>query len=142
MIDAMRCPRRPTCLRNHDRTAGAADGPYFSAERLWLERLKHQPQSLPVWPEFSLDQCQAEAQSWTVFGDPTKSDFLIAFEEIAYQNSKAWKTVEHSYSVVMHSAYHRGQIASDMRPGHTPATRTSFMLCDRDWLSRLHGGQR
>jgi uncharacterized damage-inducible protein DinB len=33
----------------------------FSAERLWLERLKHEPQSLPVWPEFSLEQCQAQA---------------------------------------------------------------------------------
>ena len=33
----------------------------FSAERLWLERLKHQPQSLLVWPEFSLDQCEVQA---------------------------------------------------------------------------------
>src|SRR5579863_9613263 len=31
----------------------------LSAERLWLERIKKQPQSLPVWSDFTLDQCEA-----------------------------------------------------------------------------------
>ena len=40
----------------------------LSAERLWLERIRQQPQSLPVWPEFNLDQGKAQidelAQLW------------------------------------------------------------------------------
>ncbi len=33
----------------------------FAAERVWLERLKQQPQSVPVWPTFDLNRCQQEA---------------------------------------------------------------------------------
>ena len=32
----------------------------LSAERLWLERIRNQPQSLPVWPDLSLEQCEAQ----------------------------------------------------------------------------------
>ena len=105
----------------------------FSAERLWLERLKH-------WPEFSLDQCQAEAAEldclWRPYLNQTSPSLLS--EEIAYQNSKgeAWtSTVEDILThVVMHSAYHRGQIASDMRAhGHTPAY-TDFIHALRQGL--------
>src|SRR5882762_5576848 len=32
----------------------------LSAERLWLERIRRQPQSLPVWPDFSPEQCEAQ----------------------------------------------------------------------------------
>src|SRR5947209_6822284 len=34
----------------------------LSAERLWLERLQAQPQSLPVWPEFMVQECRAHAE--------------------------------------------------------------------------------
>ncbi|HXM36872.1 MAG TPA: DinB family protein [Pyrinomonadaceae bacterium] len=112
----------------------------LSAERLWLERLQRQPQSLPVWPEFSLDECQAQAAEldrlWRLYLRQTSPSLLS--EEIAYQNSKgeAWtSTVEDILThVVMHSAYHRGQIASDMRAhGHTPAY-TDFIHAVRQGL--------
>jgi len=112
----------------------------FSAERLWLERLKHQPQSLPVWPELSLDECQAQAAEldrlWRPYLNQTAPSLLS--EEIAYKNSKgeAWtSTVEDIPTyVVMHSAHHRGQIASDMRVhGHTPAY-TDFIHAVRQGL--------
>jgi uncharacterized damage-inducible protein DinB len=112
----------------------------FSAQRLWLERLKHQPQSLPVWPEFSLDECQAQAAElvrlWRPFLNQTSPSLLS--EQIAYHNSKgeAWSsTVEDILThVVMHSAHHRGQIASDMRAhGHPPAY-TDFIHAVRQGL--------
>ena len=112
----------------------------FSAERLWLERLKHEPQSLPVWPEFSLEQCQAQAAEldrlWRPYLNQASPSLLS--KEIAYQNSKgeAWtSTVEDILThVVMHSAYHRGQIASDLRAqGHTPAY-TDFIHATRQGL--------
>jgi len=33
----------------------------LAAERVWLDRLKQQPPSLPVWPEPDLAQCEAQA---------------------------------------------------------------------------------
>jgi len=43
----------------------------LSAERLWLERIRNSPQSLPVWPDFSVEQCDAQitelAQLWRHF---------------------------------------------------------------------------
>jgi len=100
----------------------------LAAERVWLERLKQQPQSVPVWPKPDLDQCEADAQElgrlWFAYlelvtaGDVTQS--------ISYKNSKGedWTSaiVDVLLHVVMHSAYHRGQIASHMRAnGQTPA---------------------
>ena len=33
----------------------------LAAERVWLERLRQVPQSVPVWPEPDLTQCETEA---------------------------------------------------------------------------------
>jgi uncharacterized damage-inducible protein DinB len=112
----------------------------FSAERLWLERLKQQPQSLPVWPECSLDECQVQAAEldrlWQQYLSQTSPSSLS--EEVPYKNTKGevWtSTVQDILTqVVMHSAYHRGQIASDMRAhGHTPAY-TDFIHAVRQGL--------
>jgi uncharacterized damage-inducible protein DinB len=80
----------------------------LAAELVWLERLKQQPQSVPVWPEPDL----------ITAGDVSQS--------ISYRNTKGeeWTStiVDVLTHVVMHSAYHRGQIASHMRAnGQTPA---------------------
>jgi len=112
----------------------------LSAERLWLERLKRQPQSLPVWPEFSLDQCEAQiaelAQLWREYlGQPSLAGLS---EKISYQNSKGepWtSTVEDVLThVVLHSAYHRGQIASQMRAGGEQPAYTDFIHAVRQGL--------
>jgi uncharacterized damage-inducible protein DinB len=103
----------------------------FSAERLWLERLQLQKQSLPVWPEFSLQQCEAQAAElpglWRGYLD-RNADLA---RPVGYKNSKGepWTSPAEDVllHVVMHSAYHRGQIASDMRAaGFTPAS-TDFI---------------
>lgn len=98
----------------------------LAAERVWLERLKQVPQSVPVWPEPDSAQCEAEAthleRQWL--------EYLKAVadlsETVSYKNSKGelWSSTigDILTHVVMHSAYHRGQIASHMREqGHTPA---------------------
>lgn len=100
----------------------------FAAERLWLERLKQQPQSVPVWPEPDLAQCEAEAsalgQLWFQYLDLITAGDVA--QTISYKNSKGelWTStiVDILTHVVIHSAYHRGQIASHMRAnGQTPA---------------------
>jgi len=108
-----------------------------SAEGLWLERLRGEVQSLPVWPEFDLNQCEMRAQQvaglWVEYLKPMSAAGLG--EKISYKNSmgESWSnTVQDVLThVVLHSAYHRGQIASLMRAnGHTPAY-TDFILAVR-----------
>ena len=113
----------------------------LSAERLWLERLHQTPQSLPVWPRWSLDQCEAQASEisrlWREYLDETSGDLS---EAVTYKNSKGEtysSTIEEILThVVLHSAYHRGQIASHMRAnGQTPAY-TDFIHGARQGLIR------
>lgn len=100
----------------------------FAAERVWLERLKQLPQSVPVWPEFDLSRCQQESgelgRLWEEYLELTTAGDVS--QNISYKNSKgeSWTSsvVDVLTHVVMHSAYHRGQIASHMREtGQTPA---------------------
>jgi len=99
-----------------------------AAERVWLERLKQVPQSVPVWPKLDQEQCEAQAAElgglWLEFLDLITAGDVS--QSISYKNSKgeAWTStiVDVLTHVVIHSAYHRGQIASHMRAsGQTPA---------------------
>ncbi len=100
----------------------------FAAERVWLERLKQQPQSVAVWPSLDLKQCQHEATDLSRLWHE-HLDLITAgdvSQTVSYKNSKgeSWTSsiVDVLTHVVMHSAYHRGQIASHMREsGQTPA---------------------
>jgi uncharacterized damage-inducible protein DinB len=100
----------------------------LAAELVWLERLKGQPQSVPVWPQPDLAQCEAQAAKlggqWLKFLDLITAGDVS--QSISYRNSKGeqWTNtiVDVLTHVVMHSAYHRGQIATHMRAtGQTPA---------------------
>jgi uncharacterized damage-inducible protein DinB len=118
-----RHPARPFQLLAH----------ILSAERLWLERIRKQPQSLAVWPEFTLEQCGAEidelALLWREHLDTPLPAGLA--EQVAYKNSKGemWaNTVEDILThVLLHSAYHRGQIASQVRAGGEAPAYTDFI---------------
>jgi len=112
----------------------------LSAERLWLERLKQQPQSLPVWPALDLQQCEAQAAElgrlWREYLELITAGDLA--QSVSYKNSKgeAWTStvLDILTHVVMHSAYHRGQVASHMRTtGQTPAY-TDFIHAVRQGL--------
>ena len=100
----------------------------LSAERLWLERLLGQPQTLPVWPDFTLDQCRLQVAElpglWKDYLGSLTEDSLAL--DLTYKNTKGESWVNSRSDilmhVIMHSAYHRGQIAADMRAaGFTPA---------------------
>ena len=99
-----------------------------SAERLWLERLLSQKQTLPVWPLFTLEQCELGVEQlpglWQNYLASLGEAGLSA--SLAYRNTKGESFTSQKQDillhVVMHSAYHRGQIAADMRSaGFTPA---------------------
>jgi uncharacterized damage-inducible protein DinB len=112
----------------------------LSAERLWLERIRKQPQSLPVWPDFTLEQCEAQiaelARLWREFLGQFSPKALSS--NLTYTNSKGepWtSTVEDILThVVLHSAYHRGQIASQVRAGGEQPAYTDFIHAVRQGL--------
>jgi len=111
-------PARPVQLLSH----------ILSAERLWLERIERRQATYPVWPEFSIVKCEAEVidlpRLWQKYLGGIQAAQLS--QEVNYTNSKG-ESWTNSVSdilthVIMHSAYHRGQIATDMRAaGYTPA---------------------
>jgi uncharacterized damage-inducible protein DinB len=112
----------------------------LSAERLWLERIRKQPQSQPVWPDFTLNQCEAQiadlARLWLEFLGQLSPSGLS--ETVVYKNSKGepWtSTVEDILThVVLHSTYHRGQIASQVRAGGEQPAYTDFIHAVRQGL--------
>jgi uncharacterized damage-inducible protein DinB len=93
----------------------------LAAERVWLERLKQQPQSGPVWPKPDLEQNETEAaqlaRQWSEYLDLATAGDVS--QTVSYKNTKGESftstIVDILTHVVMHSAYHRGQIASHMR---------------------------
>lgn len=98
----------------------------LAASRVWIERLLQVPQSVAVWPKPDLAWCETEAaalsRSWREYVQNT-TDFE---RSISYKNTKGelWtsRIDDVLIHVLMHSAYHRGQVASHMREkGQTPA---------------------
>lgn len=112
----------------------------LSAELLWLERLQKQRQSQPVWPEWGAEQCEVRSAEisnlWRQYLESQKQDDLA--RTVSYKNSKGESWTSNVQDVVthvlLHSAYHRGQIASLMRAnGETPAY-TDFIHAVRQGL--------
>ena len=113
----------------------------LSAEKLWLERLKQQPQGLPVWPALNLEQCEAQTAElgrlWHEYLELITAGDVA--QSVSYKNSKgeAWTStvLDILTHVVMHSAYHRGQIASHMRTsGQTPAYTDFIHAVRQGWV--------
>lgn len=100
----------------------------LGTEYVWFSRIKAEKSPLAVWPELNMAQCEQHVHElgciWSNYLDQLGE---AGFDKnIVYQNTRGetWSnSVEDILThVVMHSAYHRGQIASDMRAaGHAPA---------------------
>lgn len=108
-----------------------------ASRRLWLGRLRQDKEKVAVWPQLSLEASESDlresAKRW--------NDYLSGLtpaklsEPVSYVNTKGqpWtsKVEDILLHVVIHAAYHRGQIASGVRAaGDTPAY-TDFIHCVR-----------
>ena len=112
----------------------------IGAERLWLGRLRQEAGAGAVWPELTIEECEAQladlAQLWRSYAEELTPARLE--QSIDYTNSKGepWTSTVQDVlmHVVMHSAYHRGQVASELRgAGFTPAY-TDFIHSVRQGL--------
>ena len=110
----------------------------LSAERLWLERLRAEKQTLPVWPLFTLQDCQSEISQppglWTSYLASLGEAGLSTL--CTYKNTKGETFSNRKQDillhVVMHSAYHRGQIAADLRAAGFTPPYTDFIHAVRE----------
>lgn len=103
----------------------------LSAERLWLERLQQRPQSRAVWPELALEQCEKEIKDLATEWKHRLHSGSDLNREVSYKNSKGepWTSREEDIllHVITHSAYHRGQIAADLRAAGVQPAYTDFI---------------
>jgi uncharacterized damage-inducible protein DinB len=107
----------------------------IAAQSLWLARLRGQPPTMAVWPELTLDQCSSELE---ILRDGWR-DFLRGVEldsKIEYRNSKGepWSSSVDDVltHVLMHGAYHRGQIATVVRQGGDVPAYTDYIHAVRN----------
>jgi uncharacterized damage-inducible protein DinB len=111
-----------------------------SAQRLWWGRLHGRPPDAAVWPEWGLDECAARLAALR----PAWRDYLGALTpeglgwQGEYTNSQGepWcNNVEDILRhVLMHGAYHRGQVATHLRLAGHPAALTDYIHAVRQGL--------
>jgi len=116
----------------------------LSAQKLWLERILKQPQSIPVWPTFLIKDCTALADetssAWQNYLTPLATQLPPGSldDKVEYRNSKgeSWSSRAEDIlaHVLLHSAYHRGQIALQMRSSGIEPAYTDFIHAVRQGL--------
>jgi uncharacterized damage-inducible protein DinB len=120
-------------------TAGSLEKPIqylahiLSAELLWLNRLKRQSPTIAVWPHFDWEQCASQlgkvSSAWNQYLQSLGSAELLGTASYTNSKGEGWSsTVQDILShVLLHSAYHRGQIASTMRANDQTPAYTDFI---------------
>jgi uncharacterized damage-inducible protein DinB len=110
------------------------------AEHLWLARLRGEASPLPVWPDLNPDGCAARLAEldglWPAYLAPLAPGDLG--RPVAYRNTKgeSWTSTVGDIltHVVLHSAYHRGQIAAEVRAAGGEPAYTDFIHAVRQGL--------
>jgi len=105
----------------------------LGAEYVWYSRLRQEPSPLAVWPQLTVADCEHHVSAlsgvWEGYLNNLGREGLAATASYTNTKGEVFTTgvSDILMHVVMHSAYHRGQIAADMRAnGHTPAS-TDFI---------------
>ncbi len=116
----------------------------LSAQKLWLERILRQTQSTPVWPGATVDECMVLADEMSIAWQSYLTRIANQFapeslgDKVEYRNSKgeSWssRVEDILMHVLFHSAYHRGQIALQMRASGAEPAYTDFIHAVRQGL--------
>jgi uncharacterized damage-inducible protein DinB len=109
------------------------------AEHLWLARVRQKAAPFAVWPELTVDQCEIEVRKLMELWNELLAERSNPLDRlVAYKNSKgeSYQSLVRDIltHVFMHSAYHRGQIASEMRASGQVPAYTDFIHAIRQGL--------
>jgi len=131
--DAQVLSALPACPR----ASAEALGPFshvLAAEHVWLARLEGREPSRAVWPELSISECEAlaaeNAAGYAAYIDKQGEPELATV--VRYQNSKgdefANTALDVLTHVVIHGAYHRGQIAKAIGRAGGKVLNTDYII--------------
>ena len=115
-------------------------GHILGAEHVWMARLRSRHPALAVWPDLDVEECGKHldelSRLWPVYLANLTPERLG--ETVSYTSSKGepWtNTVEEILThVTIHSAYHRGQIAADLRSAGSSPAYTDYIHAARQGL--------
>jgi len=126
-------------LASLERTADAPEAArkrmahVVGTEWLWLSRLRSEPSPMAVWPPIDLAECRRQLPRLEVAWKKElagTSEASLA-RSVEYVNSKGEIWTNDAGDVLMHailhSAHHRGQIASDLRAAGFEPAYTDFI---------------
>jgi uncharacterized damage-inducible protein DinB len=122
--------------------AEAVMGHIVGAEWLWLNRLGHPGPEMDVWPSLPPGEWPSRlddlARAWKDYLHGLTPEELG--REVTYTNSngETWsnRVADVLRHVVLHSSYHRGQIASLLGRAGEAAAYTDYI----EWVRRGHSG--
>jgi len=110
----------------------------LAAEEVWLARLERREARLPVWPVLSIEDCQSVAAE----NEAGYAALLARKDErqlssiLHYQNQagRSFETpvIDILTHVIIHGAYHRGQIAKILGRMGAASPNTDFITFARD----------
>lgn len=108
-----------------------------AAECLWHARLRQLPQSMAVWPELNLNDSASQLLQlrsiWHKYLTELNANRLN--DSVTYKNTKgerySSRIADILTHVVIHSGYHRGQIAADVRTSGGEPAFTDFIYAVR-----------
>jgi uncharacterized damage-inducible protein DinB len=113
-------------------------GHLLAAEHIWLSRIGGRPAGHPVWPQLDIAACQGLAQE----NASGYRDLIAGLGEadlerpIPYRNTRdeefTTRLIDILTHVVIHGAYHRGQIARVLGSRSGPAVNTDFITFARN----------
>ena len=106
----------------------------LQAKKIWMWRMRGKNyQRLDIWPELSLEECEQlidqNGKDWSDFLEVLTDDDLL--REVVFEDSKGVEyrmpTRDILTHVLMHGAYHRGQIASAVRSAGSEPVNTDYI---------------
>lgn len=109
----------------------------LAAKKVWMARLSGEQPSIPVWPSLDLDACAALIEenraAYTTYLQDRSAEHLAA--DVQYQNSKGVAFRNQARDILMHvlvhSGYHRGQIAQSVRQAGGEPVNTGYIFYRR-----------
>ena len=105
----------------------------LGAEHTWLSRIAGRAPNHPVWPTLDVEQCEvlarenaAELRSIAATGSDASMARAVAYRNSAGQAFES--TVEDMLlQLLLHGAYHRGQVALLLRDGGAEPAATDYI---------------
>ena len=112
----------------------------LAAEHVWFQRLRNEPVLVPVWPDWRLEEIAVQIdqmkEGWESYLAGITDHDLVTTIKYANTQGKKFESrrddvMQH---VIAHSAYHRGQIASDLRAAGAGPPVTDLAFAAREGM--------